>query len=159
MTVVPDWFEHNFVNMEDMLIALFTPILPGVECGVWTPDHWLDQAIADPLLSFIRLPGGVVDYDKQEDEALVQVIAVTDDRDESIEVISLVRSVLLPMRSFKVPMTDGFTATIRGVTESGGPSMMIPAQQIDTRVVPVTFKVCVGLRSRKRYDANISALM
>lgn len=158
MTVVPDWFEHNFVNMEDMLIALFTVVFPGVACGVWTPDQWLDQEMPGPMLSFVRLPGGTVDYDKQSDDALIQIVAATNDRDESTEIISAVRSILLPMQSFKVPMPDGYTATIKGVTETGGPQMLIPAQQIDTRLVPATFKVCVGLRSRERYDAIIRAL-
>lgn len=156
--VFPDWFEHNFVNIENMLIDLFTKAVPNATSGTWTPDSWIDSATIDPMLSFVRLPGGVVDYDAGFDECMFQALAVTDSRNDSIELMSLVRAVLLPMKAFKFKMTDGYTALIHWVENPGGPQMMVPAQQIDTRVVPATFKIRVGLRSRKRYDQIIRDL-
>ena len=61
--IFPAWFKNNFVNVERLFIDMFTKIVPDVESGRWTPDHWLKDAEPDPMLSFVRLPGGRVDYD------------------------------------------------------------------------------------------------
>lgn len=156
--MLPAWFEHNFVNIENMLIDMFTKVAPLIESGTWTPDSWLKLADPTPMLSFVRLPGGHVDYDAGYDECTFQALAITGSRDKSIELMSLVRASLLPMKAFKFTMDDGYTALIHWVEESGGPQMMVPGQQIDVRVVPATFKIRVGLRSRKRYDEIIRAL-
>ncbi|AWG51479.1 hypothetical protein DDT48_20130 [Mycobacteroides abscessus] len=157
--VLPDWYRDNFVNLENLLIDVFSKALPGVECGCWTPDDWLDeQTPPDPMLWFFRVPGGRVDYQQNYDEGLVQVVAVSPSRDDSWSLMSVVRSVLLPMQGFKFTMADGFTAQIHSAEEAAGPQTLTPAQQIDTRVVSATFKVRVGLRSRERYLDKIRAL-
>lgn len=158
MTVVPDWFQDNFVDMEQLLVEFFEKVFPSMGVGLWTPDDWLDQFAPDPELTVIRLPGGHVDYDKNYDEALMQVTGVTGDRDETVRIMSCVRSCLLPMRGFKFTMGDGFTALIHGCTEVSGPSMLTPEQMVDTRVIPVTFKVRVGLKSRARYESILRSL-
>lgn len=110
------------------------------------------------MLWFFRVPGGHTDYQQNCDEALIQVNAVTGSRDDSWRIMSLVRAVLLPMQGFKFAMSDGFTAQIHSVEEVGGPQLLTPGQQIDTRIVTGTFKVRVGLRSRERYSDIVRAL-
>lgn len=157
--MIPEWFEHNFVNIENLLVDMFSRILPDVDCGVWTPDDWLDDAEPDPMLTIVRLPGGRgVCWDESYDECFAQIVATTLSRELSIELISVVRSVLLPMSGFKWKMADGYTAQIHSVDEVAGPQMLTGEQQIDTRVVPTTFRIRVGFRSRKRYDQIIRDL-
>ncbi|TDK86280.1 hypothetical protein [Mycolicibacterium mucogenicum] len=156
--VLPDWYQANFVNLENLMIDIFSKVLPGVESGCWTPDDWLDQQTPEPQLWFFRVPGGRVDYQQNYDEGLMQVVAVTGSRDDSWQVMSLVRAVLLPMQGFKFTMADGFTAQIHSADEVAGPQVLTPAQQIDTRMVSATFKVRVGLRSRERYGDRVRAL-
>lgn len=156
--MIPEWFQGNFVNVENLMIDLFGKVLPAVESACWTPDDWLNKDIPDPLLLFVRVPGGRVDYDKNYDEAFVQVSAVTASRDDSWQVMSVVRAVLLPMQGSKVTMGDGYTAQIHSAEEVAGPQLLTPGQQLDTRVVSEMFKVRVSLRSRQRYSDTVSAL-
>lgn len=158
MIELPDWYKDNFVNLENLMIDIFAKVTPGVESGCWTPDDWLTDEDPAPALWFFRLPGGRVDYDKGYDEGLVQVLAVSPSRDDSWALMSLVRSVLLPMQGFKFRMADGFTAQVHSAEEVGGPQMLTPEQQIDTRVVSAAFRVRVGLRSRERYLDRVRAL-
>ena len=163
--MIPSWFEDNFVDIEQLLIDLFKKVFPEIpedRVGVWTPDDWLDDDLSPlevlPLLTFVRLPGGVVDWEQNYDECLVQASIVTGSRATSIQVMSVIRACLLPMSGFKFTMDDGLTAQIHKCSEISGPQLLSPGQEIDTRVVPATFRVRVGLRSRKRYEADLSAL-
>jgi len=158
MLELPDWYQDNFVNLENLMIDLFGKAVAGVETGCWMPDDWIEDDDPEPALWFFRLPGGHVDYDRNFDEGLIQVMAVTGSRDASWRLMSLVRAVLLPMQGFKFTMADGYTAQIHSVEETSGPQMLTPGQQIDTRVVLAAFKVRVGLRSRERYLDRIRAL-
>ena len=155
---LPDWYEDNFVDVESMLIDFFTRLLPGVECGCWNADDWLDDPNPQPQLMFFRLPGARVDYDRNSDLCHVQVVAVTPSRDDSWRLIDFVRSVMFPMHGFRIPMEDGFTATVWTTDDVSGPELLTPEQQIDNRVVTAVFYLRVGLRSRKRYDQIISGL-
>lgn len=159
MIALPAWFQHNFVNVENLLIDMFGKVFPDIECGCWVSDDWLDSQIEpDPALWFVRVPGGHVDYERGYDEALIQVSAVTPSRDDSWQVMSVIRAVLLPMQGFKFTMVDGHTVQIHSAEEVAGPQLLTPGQQIDTRIVSATFKVRVGLRSRTRYFDAVSAL-
>lgn len=155
---LPEWFEDNFVDIESLLIDLFTRILPDVEVGCWYADDWLDDPAPEPQLLFFRLPGSRVDYDKNSDTCNVQAVAVTPSRDDSWRLMNFVRSVLLPMQGFKVPMEDGFTASVWSTDDISGPQLLTPGQEIDNRVVSSVFAIRVGLRSRKRYDQLIADL-
>lgn len=163
-TVIPDWFQDNFFDIEQLMIDLFGKVFPAlasatpVGIGIWEDDDWEDQPDPDPLLTFIRLPGGRVDYQNNIDECFIQATALTTDRTESNRMISVIRAVLLPMQGVKFTMNDGNTALIHCVEEVSGPQMLTHEQQIDLRVVPATFKVRVGLRDRKRYDQIIRGL-
>lgn len=163
-SIIPDWFRDNFVDIEQLLIDLFGKVFPAlasanpVGIGIWEDDDWIDQSDPDPLLTFIRLPGGQVNYQNNTDQCFIQATALTTDRNESNRMISVIRSILLPMQGFKFTMNDGFTARIDCVEEVSGPQMLTHGQQVDLRVVPVTFKVTVGLRDRTRYDAIIRGL-
>lgn len=163
-SIIPDWFQDNFVDIEQLLIDLFGKVFPAlasadpVGIGIWEDDDWLDEPNPDPLLTFIRLPGGRVDYQNNYDECFIQATALTTDRDESNRMISVIRAVLLPMQGVKFTMNDGFTAQIICVDEVAGPQMLTHGQQVDLRVVPATFKVKVSLRNRTRYDAIIRGL-
>lgn len=156
--VLPEWFEDNFVDVESLLIDLFSRILPDIEIGCWYADDWLDDPTPEPQLLFFRLPGSRIDYDKNSDMCHVQAIAVTPSRDDSWRLMNLVRAVILPMQGFKVPMSDGFTAQIWTADDVSGPQMLTPGQELDTRVVSSVFSLRVGLRSRKRYDQIIAGL-
>lgn len=159
--MIPEWFNDNFVNLENLFIDMFGKVLPEVEVGLWTPDDWLDEDSDEPtpLLTIVRLPGGRVDWLEAYDEALIQFSMVTGDRDDSNDCISVVRAVLLPMSGFKWTMSDGFTAKIISVEEVVGQQMLTEMQAIDQRVVTVTFRVRVGLRDRSNYEAVLRALM
>jgi hypothetical protein len=155
---LPAWYDNNFVDVESMLIDLFTRILPGVESGCWYADDWLDDATPDPQLLFFRLPGARVDYNKNSDICHVQVVALTPSRDDSWRLMSFVRSIILPMQGFSVEMSDGFNAQVWCTDDIAGPQLLTPGQQIDTRVITSVFSLRVGLRSRKRYDQIIAEL-
>lgn len=159
--MIPDWFNHNFVNLDNLFIDMFSKVLPEVEVGLWTPDDWLDEDSDEPtpLLTIVRLPGGRVDWLEGYDEALIQFSMVTADRDNSNDAISVVRAVLLPMSGFKWTMSDGYTAKIISAEEVVGQQMLTELQAIDQRVVPITFRVRVGLRDRSNYEAVLRALM
>ena len=156
--VLPEWFEENFVDVEQMLIDLFTRLVPDVEVGCWSADDWLDEPSPQPQLLFFRLPGSRVDYDRNSDVCHVQVVAITESRDDSWRLMNFVRAVILPMQGFRIPMEDGFTAQVWTTEDIAGPELLSPGQQIDTRVVASVFSIRVGLRSRKRYDQNIADL-
>ncbi|MCX2714964.1 hypothetical protein [Mycolicibacterium sp. J2] len=158
MLELPDWYTPNFVNIENLLIDVFSKVAPAVESGCWTPDDWLEDDSPGPALWFFRVPGGHVDYQQNYDEAVVLVMAVTPSRDDSWTLMSLVRSILLPMQGTKFQMADGFTAQVHSAEEVAGPQLLTPGQQIDTRVVSAHFKVRVGLRSRERYLDQLRAL-
>lgn len=161
MTVaLPDWYDEAFVNVENLLIDLFSKLLPGVESGCWCPDDWLDsdQTAPEPMLWFFRMPGGDVDWQRRTDECFMQVMVVTGSRDDSWRVMNFVRAVLLPWQGEKFRMDDGYTAQIHGADEVSGPQLLTPGQQIDTRVVTATFKISVGLKSAKHFKQNIAAL-
>jgi hypothetical protein len=155
---LPAWYDNNFVDVESMLIDLFTRILPDVESGCWYADDWLDDPTPDPQLLFFRLPGARVDYDKNSDVCHIQVVALTPSRDDSWRLMSFVRSIMLPMRGFSIEMSDGFNAQVWCTDDVAGPQLLTPGQQIDTRVITSVFSLRVGLRSRKRYDQIIAEL-
>lgn len=161
MALIPDWFEDNFWDVEQLFVDVFKKVFPEIDpdnIGVWTPDDWLEETDPGPLLQFIRLPGGHVDYDMNYDECLIQAVAVTPSRSDSNAIISVICACLLPMQGFKLRMDDGGTVQIHGATEVEGPQMLTDEQMIDMRVVPATFRVRVGLKSRARYLAELSAL-
>lgn len=161
MPLIPTWYEDNFYDIEQALIDLFGKVFPEIDSdniGVWTPDDWLEEEEPPPLLQFIRLPGGHVDYQMRYDECFMQVVAVTPNRNDSHKIVSVIRACLLPMSGFKFTMNDGFTIQIHSVEEVTGPQMLTDEQMIDLRVVPITLKIRVGLKSRKDYLAILDAL-
>jgi hypothetical protein len=155
---LPEWFDNNFVDIEEMLIDFFAGLLPDVNIGCWTADDWLDDPEPEPELLFFRLPGTRVDYDRNSDTAYIQVVAVTSSRDDSWRLMNFVRAIVLPMQGFPIPMEDGFTAKVWSTDDVSGPQLLSPGQEIDSRVVSAVFAVRVGLRSRKRYDQIIADL-
>lgn len=158
MTLIPDWFQDNFVDVEQLIIDMYAKILPAFEGGRWTPDSWLDQIDPDPMLTVIRLPGGYTDWDKGYDECLVQISIVTGNPDSSKKAMDVVRATLLPIQGFKFMMADGFTALIHKAAPAAGPQMLTAQQQLDTRVVNASFMVRVGLKSRIRYEQLVRSL-
>lgn len=157
--VLPSWYQEMFVNAENLMIDLFTKVLPGVESGCWCPDDWLEQqVIPDPMIWFFRMPGGHVDWQARRDECFMQTMVVTNSRDDSWRVMDVVRGVLLPWQGEKFMMADGYTAQIHSADEVAGPQLLTPGQQIDTRVVTATFKVSVGMKTAKNFKQYIAAL-
>lgn len=157
-SILPDWYEDNFVNVENLFIDLFTKVFPDIESGCWTPDDWYEQEVPNPMLKFVRIPGGRVDYQRRQDECFLQVSVITGSRDESWKVYEAIRAVLLPMQGFKFRMDDGYTAQIHRVEEVGGPQIMTPEQLADIRMVAATLKVSVGLKTGRNYFAELAAL-
>lgn len=155
---LPDWYEDNFVDVESMLIDLFSRLVPTLNVGCWEADDWLDDPNPEPELLFFRLPGARVDYDRNSDLCHVQVVAVTPSRDDSWRLIDFVRAIVLPMQGFRIRMENGYTAQVWCTEDIAGPQLLTPEQQIDNRVVTAVFSFRVGLRSRKRYDQIIAEL-
>ena len=156
---LPSWYVGNFVNVEDLMIDIFTKVFPGIESGCWAPDDWLgEQVDPEPTIWFFRLPGGHVNWQARKDECFIQAMVVTGSRDDSWDVMNVIRSVLLPWQGGKFKMADGYTAQIHTVAEVAGPQLLTPGQQIDTRVVNATFKVSVGMKTARDYKSEIAAL-
>ena len=150
--VIPGWMEENFVNVENLLIDIFSGVFPDYESGCWAPDDWLDSQVdPDPMLMFIRLPGGHVDWDNRKDVCFVQALVITGSRDDSWALMNAVRSILLPFQGDKFKMGDGYTAQIHKAREVAGPTLLTPGQQLDTRVVSATFEVAVGMKAANNY--------
>lgn len=159
VSLVPEWYEDNFVNVENLLIDLFTKLFPAFETGCWCPDDWLDeQIIVDPTIWVFRLPGGVVDWQRRTDECFMQVNVVTGSRDDSWEVMNAIRAILLPMSGDKFTMDDGYTAQFHSCSEITGPEALTEAQQIDTRIVTAVFRIGVGMKTAKNYKKVIAEL-
>lgn len=157
--VLPAWYEDTFVNVENLLIDLFTKVFPDVESGCWCPDDWLDKQVEpDPMIWFFRMPGGSVDWQRRTDECFMQVMVVTGSRDDSWAVMNVIRAVLLHWQGEKFQMADGYTAQIHTADEVSGPQLLTPGQQIDTRVVTATFKISVGMKTAKNFKQYIAAL-
>lgn len=156
---LPEWLEENFVNVENLMIDLFTKVFPKYTSGCWTPDDWFNKEVEpDPLLLFFRLPGGRVDWEQRKDQCFIQTMIVTDTRDDSWALMNGVRSILLPMSGEKVKMSDGYTAQIHGAKEVAGPQLLTPGQQIDTRVVTAVFEMSVSMKTAKNYKQFLAAL-
>lgn len=155
---LPAWYEENFVDVESLLIDLFSRVVPDIAVGCWYADDWLDDPAPEPQLLFFRLPGSRVDLERNSDACHVQAVAITSSRDDSWRLMNLVRAIVLPMQGSRVVMQDGFTAQVWCVEDVAGPQILTPGQQIDTRVVTSVFSIRVGLRSRKRYDQIIAGL-
>jgi hypothetical protein len=154
---LPDWYEDNFVNIENLFIDIFTKLLPGVESGCWAPDDWIENPNPDPTIWFFRLPGGQVDWSGRKDECQLQVMCVTGNRDDSWRLMNFVRGILLPMQGDKFKMADGYTAQIRCDKEVAGPQLLTPGQRIDNRVVNAVFQVSVSMKTARNYKEQLYA--
>lgn len=159
MLVFPSWYEEPFVNVENLLIDMFTDLLPNYECGCWTPDDWLEAGNpVKPTIWFFRVPGGRVDWAGRKDECQVQVLVATDNRDDSWRLMNFVRAMLLPMQGDKYKMVDGSMAQIHRVEEVVGPQLLTPGQRVDTRVVAANFQISVSMKSAKNFKQHLYAL-
>lgn len=156
--VLPDWYEPAFVNGENLFIDMFSDLLPDALCGCWAPDDWADAAVIQPTLWFFRVPGGRVDWDSRKDEFELQVMAVTESRNDSWLLMDFVRTMLLPMQGDVYKMADGYKAQIHKVTEVSGPQLLTPNQRIDTRVVTANFRVAVSMKSANNYKQKLYQL-
>lgn len=156
---IPAWFENNFFDIERLLMHVFGQLAPDVTFGCWKPDLWVDGQGDVPAVWFFKLPGAVVDWERNRENHLIQAVAVTDDPDASKGLAGFVRGILMSLSDgAKVTGEDGDTAQFWGAEERSAPYMLSPEQQFDARVVPATFCVTTNLRSNKRYTDMVRAL-
>lgn len=159
MLTLPGWYEEPFVNVENLLIDIFSDLLPDYDVGCWAMDDWLTGGNpVSPTVWFFRVPGGRVDWSARKDECQVQVLVATGSRDDSWRLMNFVRAILLPMQGDKYKMTDGYTAQIHRAEEVVGPQLLTPGQRVDTRVVTANFQISVSMKSAKSFKQHLYAL-
>lgn len=151
--MIPNWYQDNFHDIEAAFVDFFQRVFPDINCVSWIPDDWFDNQ-EEPLLRFMRIPPGYVEWQARKEECSVQVAAAipanppNPNRDQAWQVINVVRACLLPMDGFPIQYsTSGGDREvfIHGVEETAGPQLLPELGVPDARVVPVTFRPCFDI--------------
>lgn len=147
---LPAWYKGpEFVNVEDLFLDFFTPLLPLVNV-----IHWLKPSEygyvpfvsdgAEPTLRLWRQPGQW-DYETNKDIPLLQVAAVTRSQDDSWELLEFVRSMMKMLSehpTFKIVMANGSKVQVGGVKLWLGPQI-IPEGPVDQYFIPMTWQMSI----------------
>lgn len=141
----PAWWtpevRARIPKIEDVCIALFQPLLGGVECVYWLDtDEQTQQVLFEEDEAYLRIVrlGGEVDDDNVRDLHRVQFAAVSKSRNLSWDILAFVQRVLYAFRDTSyVVMPDGAKVALRFRDEGLGP-ILDPQQIRDARLVPVT---------------------
>lgn len=151
MTVTfPSWWstspvvDEHLHRIEDVGIALFDPLLGGVNCVYWLDtDEQTQQVIfqeGEGYLRIVRL-GGEVDLENKRWIHRVQFAALTDSRNLSWDILALVQFVLYAYRDTShVLMPNGAKVALKFRGERLGP-LLDPQQIRDARLVPITVEL------------------
>lgn len=147
------WADSSVVNehmhrIEDVGIALFDPLLDGVQCVYWLDtDERTQQVIfaeGEAYLRIVRL-GGEVDLEERKAIHRVQFAALTDSRNLSWDILAFVQQVLYAYESTSyVLMPNGAKVGLKFRGERLGP-ILDPQQIRDARLVPVTVELETAL--------------
>lgn len=144
----PDWWTPEvraaIPKIEDVGIALFSPILGGVRCVYWLDtDQQTQQVLFEYGEAYLRIVrvGGEVDLENQRNIHRVQFAAASEDRNLSWDILALVQRVLYAFRNTqRVLMPDGSRVSMKFRGEGLGP-LLDPQQIRDERLVPVTVEL------------------
>lgn len=152
--VLPEWYTTpGFHDVEKLLVDFYQWILPGMYVGSLIPDDWWSPDAPDSLPETVirvwRMPGRA-DPQIPEDEALVNIAALSRSRQESWRLNGFIRDTMRVLPGIKIPRSDGdpkFTV-VDSVSEWVGPSQR-PEAFVDDKFVDTTFRICLGMRRIK----------
>ena len=142
--VLPEWYEREFVDVEQLFYDYFTLLLPDVKVYSWLPNNYYEPGGlgTEPTLRIWRQPGGR-DVELRTDEALIQIAAISDSSATSWELIEFCMSMMDVLNNgFKIPRPDGSRTSVKDVVVWLGPQQ-VPEFPIDEKFVPMTWKVSV----------------
>ncbi|AEJ95326.1 tail terminator [Mycobacterium phage LittleLaf] len=132
------------LKIEDVMIALFTPLMQGVRCVYWLPtDEVTQQVLFEDSEAFLRIYrlDGEVDLDNRRCIHRVQFAGISESRNDSSRIMAFVQWVLYAYEHASyVTMPDGEKVSMRFLRETQGP-FLDPQQIRDSRLVPVTVEV------------------
>ncbi len=144
----PAWWtpevRARIPKIEDVGIALFSPLLSGVHCVYWLDTDQQTQQVlfedAEAYLRVVRL-GGEVDLENKKDIHRVQFAAASESRNLSWEILAFVQRVLYAFDDTSyVLMPNGAKVALRFRGERLGP-LLDPQQIRDARLVPLTVEL------------------
>jgi hypothetical protein len=150
---LPEWYTTpGFHDVEKLILDYFDWILPTVYCGTAIPDGWWSpdvdpSKLPEAVLRVWRMPGRA-DPQIPEDEALVNIAALSRNRQESWRLNGFVRDVMRVLPGLKVPRAEGGVTVVDTVSEWVGPSQR-PEAFIDDKFVDTTFRLSLGMRRIK----------
>lgn len=140
----PDYWrvgESGYPNIENLLKGFFAPRLgPDITATYWLPKPAVYREHLDAGKGFLRIyrTGGRENEDQNRDEPKVQFAALTPDRDDSWELIELVRRVC--KASFgTTTIVPGTIHQLHCTGEVVGPQL-IPELLQDDKLVPITLE-------------------
>lgn len=145
----PDWWTDSPIAqgipiIEDVMIALFDPLLGGVNCVYWLDtDEQTQQVLFEADEAYLRMVrlGGEVDMDNNRDIHRVQFAAVSKSRNVSWKILAFVQRVLYAFDdTSRVLMPGGAKVAVRFRGERLGP-LLDPQQIRDARLVAVTVEL------------------
>lgn len=136
----PDWWEGGYPNIENLLKAfLATRLGPDITPTYWLPPPNEYAAHLEAGKGFLRIyrTGGRENEEQNRDEPKVQFAALTPSRDDSWELIEIVRSVGKAFATAAI--VPGTPHRLKCTGEVIGPQL-IPELLQDSRLVPVTLE-------------------
>lgn len=135
-------YQGGYPNIENLLKTVYTPLLDG--SGV-EPTYWLPKP--DKITEFfeqggkgyLRMyrTGGAINPIENRDEPRVQLAAMTPSRDDSWDLIEMVRQVLHEGYGKAAAIVPGTIHKLQTSGEVVGPQL-IPELMQDDRLVPIT---------------------
>lgn len=165
----PAWYRGGFVDIERLLVAHFSELLPAVEVVSWLPtDKDVLASIQKPTntvyLRIFRTGGRVIFGEPGKgaiDRCHVQFAALAASRELSWQVIEFVRQVMYAyLDGGSRIKAGGLYAMLTTVGEINGP-VLTPEVFRDQRLVPVTFELDTqrrkGLPSFSDYSRELIA--
>ena len=150
---LPDWYTvPGFHDVEQLFVDYFEWINPNVYVGTAIPSGWWSPDV-DPdslpkaVIRVWRQPGRA-DPQIPEDEALVNIAALSRNRQRSWRLNGFVRDTMREVPGIKIPRADGSKTVVDTVSEWVGPSLL-PEQFVDDKFVPTSFRVSLGMKRIK----------
>lgn len=140
----PQAVRDQVVDIEEVMCELFRPLLGGVEPVNWLPtDEQTQQVLFEDQEAFLRVYrlGGEVDLENNLDIHRVQLAAISNDGEQSVEILAFAQWTLYAYeRTGYVTMPDGAKVALTFRDEILGP-ILDPQQIRDARLVRATFEV------------------
>lgn len=141
---LPDWWTQSrdgqYPNIENLLKTFLAGRLgPDVEATYWLPppDVYGPHLAAGKAYLRIYRTGGRINREQKRDEPRVQIAALTQSRDDSWDLIGLVRDIGEAFENATV--VPGTIHKLQCTGEVVGPQML-PELLRDDRLVPITLE-------------------